>query len=309
MRTAVHVDGEATASPLENPTLRDAIQRGAVRLSEAGIESSALDAEVLLRHTLQLEREEFYLRLHERLNPSGRDAFEKLLERRAAREPLAYITGEKEFWSLDFLVTPAVLIPRPETELLVELALDYAGELARGRRIKILDIGTGSGAIAVSLAKHLPESEVWAVDMASAALAIARANAERHNVEERMRFLRGDLFDALDGTGVRFDLIVSNPPYIRTAELAGLAPEIRDWEPLTALDGGADGLDCYRRLIGAAPLHLNEGGRILLEIGADLAEAVVGLFAGAGGYGPAGVQRDYAGRDRVVTAVKGARGG
>jgi release factor glutamine methyltransferase len=309
MRTAVHVDGEATAAPLENPTLRDAIQRGAVRLSEAGIESSALDAEVLLRHTLQLEREEFYLRLHERLNPSGRDAFEKLLERRAAREPLAYITGEKEFWSLDFLVTPAVLIPRPETELLVELALDYAGELARDRRIKILDIGTGSGAIAVSLAKHLPESEVWAVDMASAALAIARANAERHNVEERMRFLRGDLFDALDGTGVRFDLIVSNPPYIRTAELAGLAPEIREWEPLTALDGGADGLDCYRRLIGAAPLHLNEGGRILLEIGADLAEAVVGLFAGAGGYGPAGVQRDYAGRDRVVTAVKGARGG
>jgi release factor glutamine methyltransferase len=306
MRTTIDSDGEAAASPLENPTLRDAMRWGAARLSEADIDSAALDAEALLRHAFQLDRCGLYQRLPERLSPADCVAFEKLLERRAAREPLAYITGEKEFWSLDFFVTPAVLIPRPETELLVELALDCAGRPARGRRIKILDVGTGSGAIAVSLAKHLPESEVWAVDITSAALGIAAANAKRHNVEERMRFLRGDLFDALDGAGVSFDLIVSNPPYVRTAELIGLAPEIRDWEPLTALDGGADGLDYYRRIIGAAPIYLGGGGRLLLEIGADLADAVVDLCARAGCYAPASVQRDYAGRDRAVTAVKGA---
>ena len=232
-----------------------------------------------------------------------------MLERRAAREPLAYITGNKEFWSLDFIVTPAVLIPRPETELLVDLALDCARELPSRQRIKILDIGTGSGAIAVSLAKHLPESEVWAVDISAASLRVAEANAKRHNVAERIRFLQGDLLDALDQVGATFDLILSNPPYVRSAELAGLAPEIRDWEPRTALDGGVDGLDYSRRLIGAAPSHFNEGGRMLLEIGSDAAQAVVDLFARAGCYEPARVHRDYAGRDRAVAAVKGTRRG
>lgn len=310
MRTAMVMNGEETAaSSFESPTLRGALQQGAARLFAAGVDSAELDAEVLLRHVLELAQGALYLRLKDRLSSGDQEQFQKLLERRAAREPLAYITGNKEFWSLDFIVTPAVLIPRPETELLVDLALDCARELPSRQRIKILDIGTGSGAIAVSLAKHVPESEVWAVDISAASLRVAEANAKRHNVAERIRFLQGDLLDAMDQIGATFDLILSNPPYVRSAELAGLAPEIRDWEPRTALDGGADGLDYSRRLIGAAPSHFNEGGRMLLEIGSDAAEAVVDLFARAGCYEPARVHRDYAGRDRAVAAVKGARRG
>ena len=283
MRTAMAMNfDETAASSLESPTLRGAFQQGAARLFAAGVDNAALDAEVLLRHVLELAQAALYLRLKNRLSSGDQEQFQKLLERRAAREPLAYITGNKEFWSLDFIVTPAVLIPRPETELLVDLALDCARELPSRQRIKILDIGTGSGAIAVSLAKHLPESEVWAVDISGASLRVAAANAKQHNVTERMRFVRGDLLDALDQVGATFDLILSNPPYVRSAELAGLAPEIRDWEPRTALDGGVDGLDYSRRLIGAAPSHFNEGGRMLLEIGSDAAQAVVDLFARAG---------------------------
>jgi release factor glutamine methyltransferase len=296
-------------SPLESPTLRAALQLGAARLFAAGIDSATLDAEVLLRHVLELAQGELYLRLQDRLGSRDQEQFQGLLARRGAREPLAYITGNKEFWSLDFIVTPAVLIPRPETELLVELALACARELPSNQRVKILDIGTGSGVIAVSLAKHLPESAVWAVDISAAALGVARANAKRHNVEGRIRFLQGDLFDGVDEADAKFDLILSNPPYIRSAELPGLAPEIRDWEPWAALDGGADGLDCYRKIVGAAPTCLTEGGRLVLEIGSDLTEAVADLFARAGCYGPASVHRDCAGRDRAVGAVKGASSG
>jgi release factor glutamine methyltransferase len=304
------VNAQSTAeSPFESPTLRAALELGARKLNAAGIDSATLDAEVLLRHVLGMAQGELYLRLQDRLGACDQEQYQKLLERRGAREPLAYITGHKEFWSLDFIVTPAVLIPRPETELLVELALACTRELPRNQRVKILDIGTGSGAIAVSLAKHLPESVVWAVDISAAALGVARANAKRHYVEERMRFLRGDLFEALDEADATFDLILSNPPYIRSTELAELAPEIRDWEPCAALDGGADGLDYYRKIVGAAPAYLTEAGTLLMEIGSDLAEAVTDIFARTGCYASASVHRDYAGRSRAVAAAKGARRG
>jgi release factor glutamine methyltransferase len=292
------------ASSVESLALGEALQQGATRLSQAGIESPRLDAEVLLRHLLGLERDALFLRLKDPLSLRDQERFRQLLERRAAREPLAYISGHKEFWSLDFMVTPAVLIPRPETELLVELALHHVPEY-RGEPVRILDIGTGSGAIAVSLALHLPESEVWGVDISAAALRIAELNAQRQGIERRMRFFQGDLFDALKQTGAIFDLIVANPPYIRSAELAVLAPEIREWEPPAALDGGTEGIDFYPRIIGAAPGHLAERGRVLLEIGSDQADSVVDLFAGAGGYLPASVYPDCAGHDRVVAAVKG----
>jgi release factor glutamine methyltransferase len=305
MRTAVAMN----AQPADNATVGGILRHGAARLLKAGVDSAQLDAEVLLRQVLELEQSEFYLRLGERLSSRHQEQFEKLLERRAAREPLAYITGKKEFWSLDFIVTPAVLIPRPETELLVELALDCARADRQANGIRILDIGTGSGAIAVSLAAHLPQSEVWAVDISGAALAVAEANAKRHGVAKRMRFFPGDLFEPVSRAAALFDLIVANPPYIRSAELATLAPEIRRWEPLAALNGGADGLDYYRRIIGGAPSRLSDGGTVLLEIGSDLAAAVAGLFDGAGCYRPAEIHRDYAGRERVVAAVKGrARG-
>jgi len=258
---------------------------------------------------LGLERDQFYLRLAQRSGTPERRDFETLIGRRAAREPLAYITGLKEFWSLDFIVAPAVLIPRPETESLVELALNWARELPSSGSVRILDIGTGSGALAVTLAKHLSNAEIWAVDISHAVLDIARANARLHDVEGRMRFRRGDLFGALSGSAVTFELIVSNPPYIRTADLELLAPEIRDWEPVTALDGGADGIEFYRRIIGQAADHLNDGGRILLEVGADSAAAVVNFLAATGSYAAVSVHQDYAGRDRAVAAIKGAHRG
>jgi release factor glutamine methyltransferase len=237
-----------------------------------------------------------------------REKFQRLLDRRAAREPLAYITGKKEFWSLDFIVSPAVLIPRPETELLVELALAWAREHRGAERIAILEVGTGSGAIAVSLAVHLPEAEVWALDISQPALRVAEANAARHGVAGRVRFRQGDLFGALDKTAMRFDLVLANPPYIRRAELAGLAPEVRQWEPLEALDGGSGGVDFYSRIIGAAPAVLAPQGRVLLEIGSEQAEAVVDLFARTRYFLPAAIHRDYAGRDRVVSALKRGKG-
>jgi release factor glutamine methyltransferase len=283
---------------------------------------------------------EFYLGLDLALDAAAERKFHKLLSRRAGREPVAYITGHKEFWSLDFVVTPAVLIPRPETELLVELALARATIVpprpfvaphpplspvvgGEGKRegagdsrsdafacldckppLRILDLGTGSGAIAVSLAKELPQARICAVDVSAAAAQIARLNARRHGVEERMEFFSGDLFEPVAEERGGFDLIVANPPYIRSEDLTGLAPEIREWEPTTALDGGADGLLYYRRIVAAAGDYLKTGGTILLELGDGMGEAVARLFADAGGFESAQVYRDYAGKERVIAAAK-----
>jgi release factor glutamine methyltransferase len=298
---------ETDASRVENRSLGEALRAGAAQLLEAGVDSPNLDSEVLLRHVLGLERGELYVRLSKPMGVFEQERFQCLLDRRAAREPLAYITGTKEFWSLDFVVNPAVLIPRPETELLVELALACA-EHRGARRLTILDVGTGSGAIAVSLAVHLPEAEVWALDISQAALRVAETNAARHGVAGRVRFRRGDLFGALAKTCLQFDLILSNPPYIRRAELARLAPEVRAWEPAEALDGGSGGVAFYSRIIGAAPAHLAPQGRVLLEIGSDQAETVVDLFARTGCFLPAASHRDYAGRDRVVSAATRDKG-
>jgi release factor glutamine methyltransferase len=218
---------------------------------------------------------------------------------------LAYITGQKEFWSLDFLVTADVLIPRPETELLVQTALERSG--AMSRPVKILDIGTGSGAIAVSLATELRDAQITAVDVSSAALQVARANAERHGVAAQIRFAHGDLFAPLAGERERFDVIVSNPPYIRSGDLAGLAPEIHQWEPVGALDGGADGLAVYRRIINECGDYLACEGYLLLETGADSAAEIGQMIAETGGFEAIAVLPDYAGRDRVIAAGKRPR--
>ncbi len=308
-RTAVISRHAPAESPFEAFTSRRALRAATVRLSEAGVDSPGLTAEVLLRHVLGLDQSELYLRLDDPLRAEHRQGFEKLLDRRVRHEPVAYVTGKKEFWSLEFNVNGAVLIPRPETESLVELALDYAREIHSAQPIRIADIGTGSGAIAVSLAKNLPEAEIWAVDISNEALSVAEGNAIRHHVMGRIHLLKGDLIDALGKGRAPFNMIVSNPPYIRRGELASLAPEIREWEPLTALDGGEDGFEFYRRIIPSAQDYLNDGGRVLLEIGSDMAAGVVDLFARAGCYAPATVCQDYAGRDRVVAAMKGTRRG
>ena len=186
----------------------------------------------------------------------------------------------------------------------MELALQYVGRLASGSPVKVLDIGTGSGAISVCLAKELPAAQIVALDISPVALDVARVNAERHGVADRIRFLTGDLFAPVKAVLETFDLIVSNPPYIRSGELPWLAPEIREWEPVIALDGGPDGFDTYRRIIAEAHKYLATGGSIVLEIGADMAPDLVDLFSRAGCYGPASVYQDYAGKDRVIAAVK-----
>ncbi|MET0501122.1 MAG: peptide chain release factor N(5)-glutamine methyltransferase [Candidatus Binatia bacterium] len=285
-------------------TVRGALVVAAEFLLGAGIENPGLDAEVLLRRALKMDRTELYLKVDEPLQLAEERQFQELLRRRAQREPVAYIIGQKEFWSLDFIVTSAVLIPRPETELLVEIALDCLKTRAAGGTPTIFDLGTGSGAIAVCLAKERPDADIWAGDISLSALEVARANALRHGVSDRIHWLPGDLFVTPGGGKRLFDLIVSNPPYVRTGELAVLAPEIRQWEPLTALDGGLDGMDVYRRIIREAHNRLAPDGQIILEIGADMGPMVAELFDGADCYGPISVFQDCAGRDRAITAMK-----
>jgi release factor glutamine methyltransferase len=285
-------------------SIRGALLRGAQALRYTGIENHRLDAEVLLRHVLNMEKEQLYVNGDAPISAGQEAEFRGLLLRRSRREPVAYITGHKEFWSLDFFVTPAVLVPRPETELLVEVALQYVTQLASGSPVKVLDVGAGCGAISVCLAKEQAAMEIVAVDISALALDVARVNAGRHGVVDRIRFLAGDLFAPVEPLPETFDLIVSNPPYIRTGELSMLAPEIREWEPTIALDGGVDGIDSYRRIIGEGQRHLTTGGFIVLEIGADMASAVADLFSRSGCYGPASVYQDYAGKDRVIAAMK-----
>lgn len=285
-------------------TVRDAIRSGVEFLHNAGIDNARLDAEVMLCGVLGVERAELYLGFDATLDGTAEGEFQKRLLRRARREPIAYITGSKEFWSLAFVVTPAVLIPRPETELLVERALKLASRMSGGSSLKILDLGTGSGAIAVSLAKELPQSRVCAVDVSAAAVEIARLNARRHGVEERMEFLCGDLFEPLTEERERYDLIVANPPYVRSGDLAGLAPEVRQLEPVIALDGGVDGLLYYRRIVAAAGDYLKVGGAILMEIGDGMSRAAGQLLDDVGGYGRVEAYRDYAGKERVIAAAK-----
>ncbi len=277
------------------------------------IPSPRLDAEVLLAYAMGGNRTELYLR--DSPAPRQRDAFWYTLKRRAQREPVAYITGVQEFWSLEFTVNRHVLIPRPETERVVELALELLGSCPAPR---ILDLGTGSGCIAVALASQLPQARVWACDVSAEALAVARTNAVAHNVAGRMTFMRADMRQRLEGHPHRaastFDLIVSNPPYIAGPEFATLQAEVRDWEPRLALDGGKDGLDFYRRLLQDCPVQLRPGGWLVMEIGSTQSEAVMRMARSQDNLSECRLSYDYAGLSRVVSVrrhspVERQRGG
>ena len=303
------MDAQATIfSTDESNCLRQFLLQGALRLAHAGIETAHLDAELLLGHALALTREEIMLAGDLRLLPEQVRRYNEFLLRRLRREPIAYILGRQEFWSLDFEVAPDVLIPRPESERLVEIALDLARKLTQYKSVRILDIGTGSGAIAVSLAKELPASMIWATDVSGAALKIAGGNARRSGVADRIQFLHGDLFAPVDKAAGPFDLIVSNPPYIRSAEIDNLAPEVSRWEPRGALDGGVDGLDFYRRIASQAFRYLAPHGAVALEIGADMDKEVANIFAEVANYANVTVYRDYADRDRVIVAQNKTKG-
>jgi release factor glutamine methyltransferase len=259
-------------------------------LAEKGVDNARLETEWLLCSVLGLDRVGLYLNFDRPLSDGELTGIRALVARRARREPLQYLLGSQEFHGLDFEVTPAVLIPRHDTEVLVEEAIRLAPAAET-----VLDIGTGSGCIAVALAKGLPAARVWGVDSSHEALVVAARNGERHGVT--LQLLQGSLFEPV--AGKRFQLIVSNPPYIPTADLATLQPEVRDHEPRGALDGGADGLDFYRRIVAQAPVHLEQGGWLLLEVGIDQAKAVRELLQGAG-FDKCITAADPAGIDRVV---------
>lgn len=297
---------EPETSDFPNPgfvTVREALRDGEALLSRFGVPGARLDAEVLLGHTLNCRREDLYRGPECVLTQEARDRFVTLLGRRGRGEPAAYITGRREFWSLDFFVTPEVLVPRPETELLVEVAV---GILARKSSPScILEIGTGSGAIAVSLSTQRAEAEIWATDLSGAALEVARMNARRHNVEKRIHFLQGDLFAPVGEWGLGFfDLMISNPPYVPSEEIERLPAEIRHWEPRPALDGGVDGLDFYRRILGEAPRYLTGAGFLVLEIGGESGTRVSRMVEATGAFRVRAIHRDYAGRERVVVAER-----
>jgi release factor glutamine methyltransferase len=234
-----------------------------------GIPDSNLEAEVLLRHALQYDRANFYASLREQLSSGKLEIVKNLVNRRTQGEPLAYITQHKEFYGLDFCVTPAVLIPRQETELLVDEALKFATTKGEGN-ISVADVGTGSGAIAISIAVNLPHAKVYATDCSGEALEIADFNRRKHEVADRITILKGDLLAPMPQP---VDLIISNPPYISSDLLPGLAPEVRR-EPRTALDGGKEGLEVISRLLEQAPARLNAGGSMLVEISPEQTTAV-----------------------------------
>jgi release factor glutamine methyltransferase len=254
-----------------------------------------LDAELLLAHALGWPRARLLAERAHAPSPQEAASFAAMVARRAALEPVAYIVGHKEFYGLDFFVDQRVLVPRPETELLVELALAAASRLTpHAPRLLIADIGTGSGAIAVALAAHLPEATVYATDLSADALAVAARNVERHGLAGRVALLHGDLLAPLPGP---VDLIVSNPPYTVLAEVE---PNVLAHEPHLALEGGPDGAAVYRRLLAAAPRYLRPGDALLLEIGAWQGELVAGLLREALPSASVTVHQDLAGRDRVV---------
>ena len=291
-------------------TLQDLRIATTQRLTSAGIpdDEARTEARLLVQHAFGLTREQLILRSNSPIDGGQGAILEPLLSRRVNREPLAYILGERGFYGLSFHVTPAVLIPRPETELLVEAALGPLREAGEGRRLSggerhILDIGTGSGCIAITLAKLLPGTLVWATDISEEALDVAKENASRHGAT--VEFCLGDLLAPLP-PDLCFSVIVSNPPYIAPADAETLEPEVGVFEPHLALFdpiSGSDGLTLYRRLASEAPARLTNGGWLMVEVGQGQAQAVAQLFADAG-LTAIEVREDLAGIPRVVLAQK-----
>jgi release factor glutamine methyltransferase len=286
--------------------VRELYNQTVSRLRRGNIPEEALEAELLLRFFLGLDRVGLFLDDRE-LRRSDLDGFEILLRRRLAREPLSYIIGEQEFWSRPFAVSPDVLIPRPETELLIEKILSLI-ENPENFSGNILELGAGSGVIAIVLALELPGAAVVAVDLSAKALAVAADNVARHGVGDRVVLVKGDWYEPLE-SGMKFDFIVSNPPYVAEPLRAHLQPEL-GFEPELALFAGADGLAAYQKIIPATPQYLQPGGHVLFEIGADQEEAIRHLLSAVPGLVLLEIVRDYAGLPRIALAkaVDGAAG-
>ena len=305
-------------------SILDAIRSGTLRLEKAAIDQPRLNSELLLAQTLNLKRLDLYLNHDRPLDEAEVETFFRYLHRRSQGEPVQYILGAMEFYGLPIRVNPNVLIPRPETEILVDHVLHFLKKRDRTglavlplqldlffsdssdvRPLVVADIGVGSGAITLAIVHEQPAAIVYATDCSPEALETARMNADALHLNEKIRFLEGQWLGPLRMAGLAktCDLIVSNPPYIPSSALPGLATEIRDYEPHLALDGAADGLDSYRAIVAQSPEFLCSGGMLALEIGSDQAEAIRSLIAETPGFRDIRVTQDYSRRDRVVSAI------
>ncbi|HEY5639014.1 MAG TPA: peptide chain release factor N(5)-glutamine methyltransferase [Dehalococcoidia bacterium] len=278
-------------------TISEALRQGTRLIQSSGSDEARLEAELLLMHALKTDRVHLYERLQDELPSRAGAYYRRLLDRRLAHEPIPYIVGHKEFFGLEFEVRRSALIPRPETETLVELAVDFARNRYPDKPFTIADVGAGSGVIAVALAYELPNVRVIATDVSKRALALARRNAERHGVAARIDFLEGDTLAPIRN---RVELIAANLPYVTTGDWLATPPEIREWEPRRALEGGADGLRYIRRLLRQAPGKLARGGALFTEIGDRQGARARSLAVEAFPDAEVQVRPDLAGRDRVV---------
>lgn len=278
-------------------SFKEALSKGTEMLHSHGIESARLDAEVILAFILNLSRIDLYLK-DGSIEENKLSEYFSMIRRRTVREPVAYLTGEKEFMSLSFKVSNSVLIPRPDTEILVEKALAI-------KPLNIIDVGTGSGAIAVSLAYYLPESRVWALDISCGALEVAKENAVHHSVANRIIFHQGNLLEPLNSPShfLQYDMITANLPYIPTMEMSELPYDVRGYEPAGALHGGDDGLELYRELLPVAAKLLKQGGCLLVEFG-YLQAATLSEIMAVHDFESMEVIKDLAGHDRVIKAIK-----
>lgn len=271
---------------------------------EKGIKSPRLDAEVLLGHVLEKERIYLYVHFDEPLQPQELADYREAIKQRIRRVPVAYIIGKREFMGLTFHVTEDTLVPRPDTEILVQAAIERLKKLGgadEARPVRFADIGTGTGAICLSVLHYLPQATADTVDISEAARSVAEENAESLGVADRVKFYTGDLLAPL---AEAYDAILSNPPYIPDADIEGLAPEVRCKEPRTALSGGADGLDFYRRLVVDSPALLKDDGFLAVEVGIHQAQAVAKMAVESGKFARTEIIKDYGGIERVVVAWK-----
>jgi len=286
-------------------TVLEAIQRSAEFLTRKGVESPRLQTELLLAHLLRLPRMQLYLNFERPLTTAEQDRLREMIKRRGQREPLQHIVGSTSFCGLEIAVSRVALIPRPETELLAERAWTFLNQRsADGEQTPTaLDFGTGTGCLAIAVAAKCAASTVYAIDLSPDALGLARQNAARHGVGERVHFFQGDGYAPLPPRA-SFDLIVSNPPYIPTAEIATLQPEVREYDPASALDGGPQGLDYYRRLAAESAPFLKPGGRLMVEFGDGQADALREIFK-AHNWVVEAVAEDYNHRQRILIARPG----
>jgi release factor glutamine methyltransferase len=280
-------------------TVLEAIQKSAEFLAKKNVESPRLQTELLLTHLLKMPRMKLYLNFERALTPTEVDSLRELVKRRGQREPLQHIVGSTSFCGFEIAVNRRALVPRPETELLSEAGWNFLSTF-NSQPSTALDFGTGSGCIAIALAAKCPNAKITAADISADTLALAKENAAKNNVAERIEFLQGNGFAALSSNS-QFDLVISNPPYIPSAEIATLQPEVRDFDPRAALDGGADGLDFYRRISADAKPFLKPAGKIMLEFGDGQADAIKRIFESEKWIVEA-VQEDYSQRARILIA-------